>query len=363
MCAIKHQARANPASPTTSGWVSTLRTVRAQGIRGEAHGADVRLPSVVPVGGFHGSMRAMRNLSVVIAGSVLATATVLLSSGCGSTPDKPEAPKVGKHKFSPADYKLDFLEKGKAAERVKPMVAEKITTILNLIEEKLPPALAPTGAAAGPIMFAVNKSKPFIATVVSDAISQKLDENKDAVEPVLQRYNVLDAPELSFDLMEVPKSAAGPTVERANETLKRAYRITRAVRLTRMLLAVAKKDAATLKTSPDPTALGGIGVAALSVTNLTLEAVVDAQRVGPECQALAGEITNTIGSQPLLALDLGGAAAQLTGASAELTAVPADAAGLLSEANDLLALLGEAPAGTAPGAPTAPVAVPVPKKT
>jgi hypothetical protein len=268
-----------------------------------------------------------------------------LTAACASDDGaEKKAPSVGKHRFAPADYNLDFLEVDKTAERLSPMVVDKIRAVLDHIEKKLPTLLAAIPPPVPQIVqIAVAKGKPILETKLEQKLTAMIQENRERVDPIVQRYNVFKDPELSYDLIEDASDDTKSTIDRVNASIKDAYRTVRAVRVARKMLAVAKTDLAELppvkkEAAPNPAALAGVGVAALSITELSLEAIDDAHTLLPELKQLGGDLTNQVAGNPLLAVKLSGAIGAVSGAIADLTTVPKDAADLLGEASDLLAL-------------------------
>lgn len=289
---------------------------------------------------------------------VLGTAalTGMLTAACASDDSaEKKAPSVGKHRFVPADYNLDFLEADKTAERLSPMVVDKIRAVLEHIEKKLPALLAAIPPPVPQIVqIAVAKGKPILETKLEQKLTAMIRENRERVDPIVQKYNVFKDPELSYDLVDDANDDVKATINRVNASLKDAYRTVRAVRVARKMLAVAKtdvaelsggkndvkKDAAPNAAAPNAAALAGVGVAALSITELSLEAIDDAHTLLPELKQLGSDLTSQVAGSPLLAVRLSGAIGAVSGAIADLTTVPKDAADLLGEASDLLALFG-----------------------
>ena len=117
---------------------------------------------------------------------------------------------------------------------------------------------------------------------------------------MVQKCNVFKKdPELGYELIDEGSGDAKPTINRVNTSLTKAYRTLRAVKVAHKMLAVAKADAAAVKTKPDAATLAGIGIAALSVADLTLNAIDDAKGLVPELQGMSSEVTNRPPAQPL----------------------------------------------------------------
>ena len=263
---------------------------------------------------------------------ILCSLGCVIGTGCATT-------DAERHRFSAADYGLAFLEPEKASAELSGAVTDKVKDVVDFADQRLEPALATVPAPAPQIIkLAVTAAKPILLSAVQEQLKTQIDAHPDEVKNVLVHYNkVFQDEELAFTLPK-PVGDAASTVARVNDTLTRPYRTLRAVRVAHKLLAVAKIDAQRLKAAPDVPSLVGVGVAALSVADLSLHAIEDAQSLGPELQGLGAELTNTMTGNPLLAADLAGPAAQVTGAQNDLIALPADAAALLSDVKDLLAL-------------------------
>lgn len=286
------------------------------------------------------------------AARALLTSLTCLSLSCASDDGAEKKQHVGRHAFTPADYRLDFLEPEQTAARLSPMVVEKIGAVLDRLENKLPPLLATLPAPAPTLLqMVITRGRPILAEQLEKKLTAIIDEHRAAVEPVVQKYNVFKDPALTYDLIEVGDGDTRSVLERVNARLKEAYRTVRAIRVADKMLVVAKTDAASLKAAPNPAALGGLGVAALSITEISLEAIDDAQRIGPELKALSEELASTMGSNPLLAVQLTPALGAVVDASASLTTVPVDAAKLCSDASELLQLFAPSADAAPPAAP------------
>ncbi len=269
-----------------------------------------------------------------------------MGSGCAG----PDAEKL--HYFKPADYHLEYLEKDKTSTMLSSSMADKAKGVVDFADERLEPALAAVPAPAPQIIkMAMTHAKPFIIGALQAQIKKSIEEHADDVNAVVQKYNVFKKdPELGYELIEEPSSEAKGTVNRVNDGLTRAYRTLRAMKVAHKMLVVAKKDAETVKTKPDPASLAGIGIAALSVADLTLHAIEDAKALVPELQGMGNDVTQQATAQPLIAMDLAPAVPKLTGATNDLIALPADAGSVLSDVADLVAIFTDQP-GAAP-APT-----------
>ncbi len=279
--------------------------------------------------------------AVIVAG---AAATIIGAWlwGSAEAEDEPPAPKpVGKFAFAAKDYALEYLEPGGAATWLKPRINEQVTSIVDMGERALPQALATVPPPISQAILALAKRyKSLIIEKVSGRILGIYDDNQPAVDAVIAKYSILGDDELKYDLIEAGSGKSKKVIDQANAALKETFRVSRSILIAKKLLVVARADAAAFQATNDLGHLAGVGVGVITITKLTMSAVVDAQALAPRLQQTSMQIAQQVQADPFLALDLGGAVQTVAGAAADLAGVPGQAGDLLTEVGELIQLFG-----------------------